>query len=104
MEFVIDFGLAAGVLVIVGALAFGVIAQFIGETRTGFEWLVDAIAVAIGAIVASEFVIAWQTIEPVWDGLAILPAVIGGLVVGLIVEVLTRTVTGGTYHHRPMSA
>jgi uncharacterized membrane protein YeaQ/YmgE (transglycosylase-associated protein family) len=104
MEFAIDLGLGAWVLVIVGALAFGVIAQFIGDARTGWEWLVDAVAVAVGAIAASEFVIAWQTIEPVWDGLAIWPAVIGGLVLGLIVELITRTATGGTYHHRPMSA
>jgi uncharacterized membrane protein YeaQ/YmgE (transglycosylase-associated protein family) len=104
MEFAIDLGLGGGVLLIVAALAFGVIAQFIGETRTGYEWLVDALAFAIGALVASEFIVAWRTIEPVWDGLAILPAVIGGLVVGLIVEVTTRTVTGGTYSGRPMSA
>ena len=49
--------------------SFGVIAQFIGEARTGFEWLVDAIAAAIGAIVASEFIISLRTFEPVWDGL-----------------------------------
>ena len=55
----------------------------LGETRTGVEWLVDAIAFGIGAIVASEFVTAWRTFEPVWAGLAVVPAVIGGLVVGL---------------------
>lgn len=104
MEFAISLGLGGWIALIVGALVFGAVAQFIGETRTGFEWLADAIAVAIGAIVASEFITAWRTFEPTWDGLAIVPAVVGGLVFGLAVEVATRYLTGGTYSGRPMSA
>ncbi len=104
MELAIDLGLGGGIVLIVGALVFGVVAQFIGETRTGYEWLVDAIAAGLGALVASEFIIGWQAFEPVWDGLALVPALIGGLVVGLVVELATRYMTGGTYHGRPMSA
>lgn len=102
MEFSIELGLAGGAAIIIGALVFGVVAQFVGETRTGFEWLVDSIAAGFGALVASEFLVSWRTLEPVWDGLALAPALIGGLVVGLAVEVLTRFTTGGTYS-RPMS-
>ena len=102
MEFSIELGIAGGVAIIIGALVFGIAAQLIGETRTGFEWLVDSIAVGVGALVASEFLVAWRTFEPVWDGLAVVPALIGGLVVGVAVEVLTRFTTGGTYT-RPMS-
>jgi uncharacterized membrane protein YeaQ/YmgE (transglycosylase-associated protein family) len=104
MEFVITLGIGGWALLIVGALAFGVVAQFIGETRTGFEWLVDAIGFGIGALVASEFIVAWQTFEPVWDGLAIVPALIGGLVLGIVVEVATRYLTGGTYAGHPTAA
>jgi uncharacterized membrane protein YeaQ/YmgE (transglycosylase-associated protein family) len=104
MEFTIDLQLAGWIAVIVAALVFGAIAQLVGETRTGFEWLVDAVAFGIGAIVASEFVTSWRTIEPVWEGLAIVPALIGGLVLGLIVELATRYLTGGSYHGRPMAA
>jgi uncharacterized membrane protein YeaQ/YmgE (transglycosylase-associated protein family) len=104
MELAISLDLAGWVLLIVGALAFGVVAQFIGETRTNFEWVVDAIGFFVGALVASEFVIAWQTFEPVYGGLAIVPALVGGLIVGLIAEVATRTVTGGTYSGQTMSA
>ena len=103
-ELVITLGIGGAAVVVVGAIAFGVVAQIIGETRTGFEWLVDAIAAAIGAVVASEFIIAWQAVGPVWDGLALVPALIGGLVVGLVVEVVTRTVTGGTYSGHHMAA
>lgn len=104
MELAIALGFGGWALLIVAALAFGVVAQLIGETRTGFEWLVDAFAVGVGALVASEFVIGWQAFEPVWDGLALVPALIGGLVTGLVIEVSTRYVTGGTYSGRPMSA
>lgn len=103
MELTIVLGLGGAVLLIVGALAFGGIAQLVGETRSGFEWLVDAIAAAFGALVASEFIIMWQAAGPVWDGLALVPALIGGLAVGLVVEIVTRYMTGGTYTGHPMS-
>jgi uncharacterized membrane protein YeaQ/YmgE (transglycosylase-associated protein family) len=105
MEFTITLGLAAWAVLIAGSLIFGVLAQFIGEPRTGYEWLVDAMAFGAGAIVASEFVIGWQAFQPVLDGLAIVPAAIGGLVVGTVVELLTRYLTGGSYAgHQPISA
>ena len=104
MEFAISIGLGGWMVLIVGALVFGAVAQFVGEARTGFEWLGDAIAAGIGAMVASEFIVAWQTFQPVWDGLALVPALIGGIVFGLVVEVTTRYMTGGTYSGRPMSA
>lgn len=104
MELTIELGLGGGIVLIVGALVFGIAAQFIGETRTGYEWLIDAIAAAIGALVASEFIVAWQAFEPVWDGLALVPALIGGLVAGLVVEVATRYMTGGSYTGHPVSA
>jgi uncharacterized membrane protein YeaQ/YmgE (transglycosylase-associated protein family) len=104
MEFAITLGLGGWIVLIAGALVFGVVAQFVGETRTGYEWLVDAIAAGIGALVASEFIIGWQAFAPVWDGLALAPALIGGLVLGIVVELATRYMTGGTYVHRPVSA
>lgn len=104
MEIGIELGVGGGILIALAAVAFGVVAQFIGETRTGYEWLVDGIAFAIGAVFASEFITAWRAFEPVWDGVALVPALIGGLVVGVVVEVATRMITGGTYSGRPMSA
>lgn len=104
MEFAISLGLGGAILLIAGALVLGVVAQFVRETRTGYEWLVDAIAFGVGALVASEFIVAFQDTEPVWDGLALVNALIGGLVVGLIVEVATRYLTGGTYSGHPLSA
>jgi uncharacterized membrane protein YeaQ/YmgE (transglycosylase-associated protein family) len=105
VELAFTLGLGGWFLLVAGALVFGGIAQFIGEARTGFEWLVDAIAAAIGALIGSEFIIATQAYGPVWDGLALVPALVGGLIVGVIVELATRYVSGGTYTaHRPMAA
>jgi uncharacterized membrane protein YeaQ/YmgE (transglycosylase-associated protein family) len=104
MELAINLGLGGWLVLLAGALLFGVLAQFIGETRTGYEWLVDAIAAAIGAVIASEFIISARTWEPVWDGLAIVPALIGGLAVGIVVELATRFLTGGRYTTSPMAA
>src|SRR6185369_4424380 len=104
MEFAIGIGLGGWLVLIVGSLVFGAGAQMIGQPRAGFEWLGDAIAVAVGALVASEFIVAWRTFEPTWDGLALVPALLGGVVVGLIVELATRYMTGGNYTGRAISA
>lgn len=104
MEFTIALGIGGWLALIVGALAFGVIAQFVGEAKAGYEWLGDALAAGIGALVASEFIVGWQALAPVVDGLAVLPALAGGLLAGLVVEIATRYVTGGTYGGRPISA
>jgi uncharacterized membrane protein YeaQ/YmgE (transglycosylase-associated protein family) len=104
MEFTISMEVGGALLLVAASIVFGAIAQFVGETRTGFEWLVDAIAFGIGALVASEFVTAWTTFEPVWLGVALVPALIGGLVVGLVVEFITRMVTGGHYRHGAVAA
>jgi uncharacterized membrane protein YeaQ/YmgE (transglycosylase-associated protein family) len=104
MEFALSLGLGGWVALVVVAVAFGGITQFIGQPRTGYEWVVTAIAAGVGAVIASEFIVGWQAFEPVFDGLAIVPAIVGALVVGTAVEVATRYLTGGTYSGRPMSA
>jgi uncharacterized membrane protein YeaQ/YmgE (transglycosylase-associated protein family) len=104
MELAITIGIVGWIVLIVGALLFGAIAQFVGEARSGFEWLGDAIGFGVGALVASEFIVAFRAVGPVFDGLALVPALVGGLVLGVIVEVATRYLTGGTYSDRPMTA
>jgi hypothetical protein len=100
MDFAIDIGIGGWVLVIAGSLIFGIIAQFTGETNTRFEWLVDAIGAGIGALVASELVVA-QGFGPVWDGLALVSALIGGLILGIVVDLATRYLTGGRHVSHP---
>jgi uncharacterized membrane protein YeaQ/YmgE (transglycosylase-associated protein family) len=104
MEITFALGLGGWILLIAGALVFGFVAQMVGETRTGYEWFVDAVAAAAGGLVASEFVTGWRAIDPVWDGLALIPALLGGLVVGVVAEIVTRYITGGTYTGRAVHA
>lgn len=75
----------------------GVLFQLIGEARSAYEWLLTGLAAAVGGFAASEFVVGWRTWDPLIDGLAIVPALLGGVSVGVFVEVAGRFLTGGTY-------
>jgi len=103
MELALSLGLGGWLVVFAGALLFGVVAQFIGETKTGYEWLIAATAAAAGAVIASEFIISLRTYAPAFDGLALVPALIGGLALGVVVELATRYMTGGNYTTRPVA-
>jgi uncharacterized membrane protein YeaQ/YmgE (transglycosylase-associated protein family) len=104
MELAIALGIGGWILLIGGALVIGVVAQFIGEPNSGYEWVATSIAAGLGALIASEFIVGLRTFEPVWDGLAMVPAAVGGVVLAALVAVAARYVTGGTTAHRPMSA
>ena len=97
MEFAIALEVGGWGVLIVGAVIFGVALQLIGDAEFGYEWVVTAVAAFIGGLAASEFVVDWRAFEPTFGGLAIVPALIGGLVVGLVVEAATRLLTGGSY-------
>ena len=57
-------------------------------------------AVLIGGWIGSEALGALSTWGPTWDGLFVLPAIIGGVVLGTIIEMVTRWTTGGSFVHR----
>lgn len=84
----------------VGAVVIGVIGQLIGEVRTSFEWLPDAVAAFIGGFVASEMLGDLSKIGPEWEGVFLVPALVGAIVLAVVVDLLVRTVTGGTLTHR----
>lgn len=105
MQFEIGFtglGLLIGI-----ALAFGVFAQLVVRTGTRWLWLIAATAWFIGGLFASEVMFGKMTIDeiqPIIDGLALDESLLGGLIVGVVVVVATRFVTGGRPYHRPMPA
>jgi hypothetical protein len=85
--------LAITVIVAAGLLiGFGV--QYLTKPRSHFEWLVVAVATGIGAYAGSEWLTAnvFSTMVggPEFDGLVIIPAVITGLVLGLLGDAFTR--------------
>ena len=91
-------GLAV-ILLVAGALVVGAIPLFIGEARTGYEWLATAAAVLIGGWLGSEAFGGISTFGPVFEGMYLVTALVGGVVLGAIVDVAVRYVSGGTYTH-----
>jgi hypothetical protein len=96
-EMQLDMGLGAFAVVVVAALIFGVLVQLYFRPKTGYEWLIVGVGASIGAWLASELTwTQWFTgltdLGPQFDGLLIIPAVIGGLVLGAVTEVVARAV------------
>src|SRR5688500_16408582 len=97
LDFGISIGLLGVIVLAVGALTIAVATQLVGEVRFGAEWAIVAIAALAGGVVASEWIVGWRAFEPVFDGLALVPALIGGLVTGVVADAATRYLTHGTY-------
>ncbi len=87
-------GIGAVIVLLVAALVLGFVAQSLGHARFGYEWVIAGIAAAIGAYVASEWLGTMSTWGPEWDGMFLLPALIGALVLGGLVETITRMTAG----------
>ena len=97
MEFTFNIGMWAVILLIVGSVVFGVVAQLIGTANFSYEWVLTALGAGIGAFVVSEFIVGLRDVGPVFDGLALVPALIGGVLVGSVIAAATRFLTSG--HH-----
>lgn len=95
----LDMGLGAFAVVIVAALVLGFLVQMFLKPKTPYEWLITGVGAAVGGWLASEITwTQWFTgltdLGPQFDGLLIIPAVIGGIVIGAIVEGIARVVEG----------
>jgi hypothetical protein len=89
-----DLGLQGLALLIIPAIAFGLVAQLIvWRSATHWMWLIGAVAWFIGGLFASEVLygseVTEQNLQPLVDGLLWDEALIGGLVTGLIVVLVT---------------
>jgi hypothetical protein len=94
----LDIGFAGIGLLIVIALAFGLIAQVVVGAGTRWMWLVASAAWFIGGLFASEVVWGNATsdeLQPVIDGLAFDESLLGGLIAGIVAVVATRLVLRG---------
>jgi hypothetical protein len=97
MDFAITMGWAGIALIVAGALVIGVGIELYSESASAFEWVATAIAALIGAVVASEFIVGLRDFGPVWDGVALVPALAGGLIVGLGTAFVMRLVGNRSY-------
>jgi uncharacterized membrane protein YeaQ/YmgE (transglycosylase-associated protein family) len=84
-------GVWGAIIMIAFAFVLGVAAQMYGEKHSTYEWLITGIAAVAGAFVASEYLGAFSAYGPQFDGLAVVPALIGAVVVGVIADLSTRT-------------
>jgi uncharacterized membrane protein YeaQ/YmgE (transglycosylase-associated protein family) len=91
--------IAFGVVILV-ALVLGVLVQMYLQPKTSYEWLITAVGAGVGAWLASE--INWSqwfsNVGPVWEGLAIIPAVIGGLILGAVFVFGARAIEPAQTH------
>jgi uncharacterized membrane protein YeaQ/YmgE (transglycosylase-associated protein family) len=95
----LDMGIGAFAVVIVAALVLGFLAQMLLQPKTPYEWIITGVGAGVGGWLASEITwTQWFTgltdLGPQWDGLLIIPAVIGGLVLSAIFEGVARMVEG----------
>ena len=104
-----DVGMStlAAVLLVGGAVIIGIASYFIGEVRAGYEGFTTGVAALVGGYLGSEAFGTLSTWGPEFEGLYILPALIGGIVLGGIVDAVVRVGTKGTYtieqrEHRPI--
>lgn len=97
-----DVGMStiAALLLVVGALVIGGAAHVIGEVTLGYEWAITGLAALVGGYLASEAFAGLSTWGPVFEGLYVLPAVIGAIIVGGIVDAIVRMATQGSYTHQ----
>jgi uncharacterized membrane protein YeaQ/YmgE (transglycosylase-associated protein family) len=93
----VGMSLLATFVLLAGGVAIGVISQFIGRAEIGYEWVFAAVAAIVGAWIGSESFGTLSTWGPAFDGLYLLPALIGGVVLGGVVDGATRLFTGGSY-------
>ncbi|HET7142156.1 MAG TPA: GlsB/YeaQ/YmgE family stress response membrane protein [Candidatus Limnocylindria bacterium] len=98
----VGMNLGEAVLLVAGALVIGAIAQYIGRPGFGYDWLFTAAAALVGGWIGSEAFGTLSTWGPAFDGLYLLPALIGAVVLGGVVDALSRTVAGGTYAPNPV--
>lgn len=89
-------GALAIALVIGAGLVIGFGVQYLTRPRSNLEWLYVAVATTVGAFIGSELlnVGVFTNLGPEYtlDGLAIVPAVIAGLIFGLIADLTVRYV------------
>lgn len=87
----------AAFALLVGALVIGIAAQLIGQVRVGWEWIATAVAAFVGGYFASEALSAVTGLGPEFEGLYLLPAAVGALVIGAAFDAVLRYATEGSY-------
>ena len=97
MELRIDVGVGGWGLLVVGAFVIGVVAQWIGIAEGEDDWLPVMAGAFVGGAIGSEWIAPLATLEPVWEGIALVPAAIGGALVGATAALIILVMRGQTH-------
>ena len=89
MQLRIDIGVGGWGLLVVGSFVIGVVAQWIGIADGDDDWFPVMVGAFVGGAIGSEWIAPLAALEPVWDGIALFPAAIGGALVGAIAALIT---------------
>jgi len=93
----VGMNLGEAILLIFGAIVIAAVAQYIGRVSFGYEWVFTGTAALAGGWLGSEAFGTLSTSGPAFEGLYIVPALIGALILGAVVDVMVRFSSGGTY-------
>jgi hypothetical protein len=96
MDFAISMDWTAVIVLVIGSLGIGVLAQMYGTPAGTWEFLGTAIGAFVGAVIASEFIVGQRIGEPFWGGVSWMPALAGGIVLGVITSAVMRWLARGT--------
>ena len=100
-----DLGFQGMGILIAISLGFGLFAQLVMSGGNRWMWLIAAIGWFVGGLIASEVVWGTMTedeIQPIIDGLALDESLLGGLIGGFAIAIVTR-LAAGSATHRPHS-
>ncbi len=90
-------GLTAFAALVLVGLVIGVAVQFLGRSTIRYEWLIVAVAVIFGGYFASESFPGSTVFADIkdwgWslDGMYVIPAAIGALILGIVADLGMRT-------------
>ena len=92
------------ILLVAVALLIGGLVSLVGEVRMGGEWALTAVGALVGGWLGSEAFAGASTWGPEIGGWFVLPSVISAVVLGVVVDAITRYATEGSYrmHPRPI--
>jgi hypothetical protein len=98
-----DVGMSALAVFVLalGAAAIGIVSLVIGEVKAWWEPVLVAIAAFIGGYIGSEALGTVSTRGTEFEGLYVWPALIGAVVLGGAMDVITRYLSGGSYVSHP---
>jgi hypothetical protein len=86
-------GILGFTILIVAALLVGLAAQFLLKPKTSYDWLMVALTTGVAAYLGSQWLVSnlfSGLTNYAVDGLVVIPAVIAGLIVGVVTEGLIQ--------------